>query len=146
MPEVAIEKRHRFLDETGDPTFYGKGRKLILGEQGVSLSFGIGIVRIDAPLDDTREKIKALATLVEGDPLLYTIPSVQKRIQSGGFFFMPAKTLLRSARSSFAFFEVYHVRQRSSSRGKSRRGSKKLITAARKSSTRTCSPISSKAV
>jgi hypothetical protein len=85
------EKRHRFLDETGDPTFYGKGRKLIVGEHGVSLSFGIGIVRIDAPLEDARRRVKALETEVEQDPLLNAIPSVQKRIVSGGFYFHACK-------------------------------------------------------
>jgi len=37
------ETFHRFLDETGDTTFFGKGRKLILGQGGVSLSFGLDL-------------------------------------------------------------------------------------------------------
>ena len=48
------ETFHRFLDETGDTTFYGKGRKLIVGQDGVSLSFGLGVVRIDRPLEEVR--------------------------------------------------------------------------------------------
>jgi len=82
---------HRFLDETGDTTFYGPGRKLILGQQGVSLSFGIGIVRIDRPLAEVRNEIAQLQKQVEGDPLLNSIPSVRKRILSGGFFFHACK-------------------------------------------------------
>ena len=46
-PSPKTETFHRFLDETGDTTFYGKGRKLIVGQDGVSLSFGLGMVRID---------------------------------------------------------------------------------------------------
>jgi hypothetical protein len=87
MPEV----HHRFLDETGDTTFYGKGRKLIIGKEGVSLSFGLGVVRIDRPLEEVRREIRALQTQVENDPLLNTIPSVQKRVASGGFFFHACK-------------------------------------------------------
>ena len=82
---------HRFLDETGDTTFYGKGRKLIIGQQGVSLCFGLGIVRIDRPLDEVRKEIRTLQKRVEGDPLLNTIPSVQKRVTSGGFYFHACK-------------------------------------------------------
>jgi hypothetical protein len=92
-PEESKAKEivHRFLDETGDTTFYGSGNKLIVGQQGVSLSFGIGIVRIDRPLAKVRAEITSLQRQVEGDPLLNTIPSVRKRIQSGGFFFHACK-------------------------------------------------------
>jgi hypothetical protein len=85
------ETIHRFLDETGDTTFYGKGRKLIIGQEGVSLCFGLGIVRIDRPLREVQEEVKALQKQVEADPLLDTIPSVQKRIASGGFYFHACK-------------------------------------------------------
>jgi hypothetical protein len=86
-----LEIFHRFLDETGDTTFYGKGRKLIIGQEGVSLSFGLGVVRIDRPLEEVRREVRALEEQVEADPLLNTIPSVQKRITSGGFYFHACK-------------------------------------------------------
>ena len=85
------ETTHRFLDETGDTTFYGKGRKLIIGQQGVSLCFGLGIVRIDRPLNEVRQQVRALQKQVEDDPLLNTIPSVRKRVTSGGFYFHACK-------------------------------------------------------
>jgi hypothetical protein len=85
------ETTHRFLDETGDTTFYGKGRKLIIGREGVSLSFGLGIVRIDRPLNEVRQEVRALEKQIEADKLLNTIPSVQKRIASGGFYFHACK-------------------------------------------------------
>jgi hypothetical protein len=89
--EATEEIRHRYLDETGDTTFFGKGRKLIIGDEGVSLTFGIGIVRIDRPLDEVRKQVAALQAQVAADPLLNTIPSVQKRIRRGGFFFHACK-------------------------------------------------------
>lgn len=82
---------HRFLDETGDTTFYGKGRRVIVGESGVSLSFGIGVVRIDRSLEEVRREVRALHAQVEGDALLNTIPSVRKRMENGGFFFHACK-------------------------------------------------------
>lgn len=85
------ETSHRFLDETGDTTFYGKGRKLIIGTNGVSLSFGLGVVRIDRPLEEVRREVRALEAQVEGDPLLNSIPSVEKRVTSGGFYFHACK-------------------------------------------------------
>lgn len=82
---------HRFIDEVGDTTFFGKGGITILGQEGVSLAFGMGIVRIDRPLAEVRAEITALQKQVESDPLLNPIPSVAKRIAKGGFFFHACK-------------------------------------------------------
>jgi hypothetical protein len=83
----ALEKVHRFLDEAGDTTFFGKGRVPMLGQAGVSLSFGLGMVNFTAPVADMRKQVVNLCRSVEADDYLNRIPSVIKRIQSGGFFF-----------------------------------------------------------
>ena len=82
---------HRFLDEMGDSTFYGKGRRIIIGETGVSLSFGIGILKIMRPLSEVRAEVSQLQKEIEEDPLFNTLPSVIKRSQQGGFFFHACK-------------------------------------------------------
>jgi hypothetical protein len=82
---------HRFLDEMGDSTFYGKGRRIIIGETGVSLSFGIGILKIKRPLGEVRAEVMQLQKEIEEDPLFNTLPSVIKRSQQGGFFFHACK-------------------------------------------------------
>ena len=82
-----IEKTHRFLDEVGDTTFFGKGRVPVLGQNGVSLCFGLGMVKFHAPAAEVRGHIEALARSVEGDDYLNRIPSVVKRINAGGFYF-----------------------------------------------------------
>jgi len=48
---------HRFLDEAGDCTFYGKGKMQIIGTNGVSNVFILGMLHIKQPLQETREKI-----------------------------------------------------------------------------------------
>ena len=82
---------HRFIDEVGDTTFYGKGREVILGKEGVSLVFGMSIVKFSRPVAEVRSEIIALQKQVEGDPLLNTIPSIVKRMNNGGFFFHACK-------------------------------------------------------
>ncbi len=82
---------HRFIDEVGDTTFFGDGKEIILGTKGVSLVFGLVIVRIDRPPDEVSKEIIALHRQVETDPLLNTIPSVIKRVSRGGFFFHACK-------------------------------------------------------
>ncbi len=49
---------HYFLDEAGDATFYGKGRVPILGQDGVSSCFILGLLKINEPLNAIREKIR----------------------------------------------------------------------------------------
>jgi hypothetical protein len=82
-----LEKAHRFLDEAGDTTFFGKGRVPVLGQNGVSRCFGLGMAKFAAPVPDVRREIVELCGSVEADDYLNTIPSVVKRIQSGGFYF-----------------------------------------------------------
>ena len=82
-----LEKVHRFLDEAGDTTFFGKGRVPILGQKGVSLCFGLGMVKFATPVEEVRNQVEKLCRVVETDKYLNRIPSVVKRVQSGGFFF-----------------------------------------------------------
>jgi len=82
---------HRFIDEVGDTTFFGKGKEVILGQEGVSLVFGMSLVKFGRPIAEVRSEIVALQKQVEGDPLLNTIPSVGKRVAKGGFFFHACK-------------------------------------------------------
>ncbi len=78
---------HRFLDESGDTTFFSKGKQLIVGQLGVSRSFSIGMVEISDALREVREQVLALQSEVEADAYLNVIPSVRKKIENGGFFF-----------------------------------------------------------
>ena len=87
MSDRTIQTEHRFLDEAGDTTFFSKGRKLIVGSEGVSLAFGIGMVKLNGNVSKARDDVRALQKQVEADPYLNVIPSVKKRIAKGGFFF-----------------------------------------------------------
>ena len=94
MPDqnsIPLSIAHRFIDEVGDTTFYGKGREVILGKEGASLVFGMSIVKFSRPVAEVRSEIIALQKQVEGDPLLNTIPSIVKRMNNGGFFFHACK-------------------------------------------------------
>ena len=87
QPAPAVAASHRFLDEAGDTTFYGKGKVNALGQQGVSLAFGLGMVKFNADLKAVREAVVELQKSVEADGYLNTIPSVQKKMAKGGFHF-----------------------------------------------------------
>lgn len=79
---------HRFLDEAGDTTFYGKGKVPIIGSKdGVSLSFAIGMVKFKQPLQPIRDEIIRLQNQVITEPYFKDIPSIQKKVQKSGYYF-----------------------------------------------------------
>ncbi len=78
---------HRFLDEAGDTAFYGKGKMPIVGSEGVSKSFIIGMVKFKEPLQPVRKKIYELQNQITNDPYFKDIPSIQKKINRKGYYF-----------------------------------------------------------
>src|SRR5260370_19096149 len=87
---AATEKHENitlFLDDAGDTTFFGKGRVPILGQDGVTLWFGLGMIKFAASVVEVRRQVEGLCGAVEADDYLNRIPNVAKRVQSGGFFF-----------------------------------------------------------
>jgi len=78
---------HRFLDESGDTTFFGKNKRIIVSEPGVSKTFILGMVKIKANLSDVRNQIIALQNEVVQDDYYKNIPSVIKRQNKYGYYF-----------------------------------------------------------
>jgi len=62
---LPLEKVHRFLDEAGDTTFFGRGNVPALGQTGVSLCFSLGMVHFTAPVAEVRREIETLCRAVE---------------------------------------------------------------------------------
>ncbi len=80
-------KTHRFLDEAGDTTFFGKGKTLIIGTEGVSLGFYLGMVKFNSELEMVRNQVLVLQQSVVDDSYLNVIPSIKKKIDGGGYYF-----------------------------------------------------------
>jgi hypothetical protein len=74
-----IQDNHRFLDEAGDTTFYGKGKVPIIGQDGVSHCFIIGMVKFKEPLQPIRRRIIELQNQIVSDPYYHEIPSINKK-------------------------------------------------------------------
>jgi hypothetical protein len=81
-----IKLNHRFLDEAGDTTFYGKGKMMILGNEGVSKAFIIGFVKFKQPLSDVRNEVIQLQNKVTDDPY-FDVISIRRKKESAGYFF-----------------------------------------------------------
>ncbi|MDR6803231.1 hypothetical protein J2Y45_000501 [Dyadobacter sp. BE34] len=103
-------KRHRFLDEAGDTTFYGKGKVPIVGQQGVSKCFILGMLKINEPLEKVREKILSLQEAIEKDPYFGQVSSIEKRKAKGGFYIHAKEDIPEIRRMAFQLIKTINCR------------------------------------
>jgi Protein of unknown function (DUF3800) len=87
MEKQQTYQYHYFLDEAGDPVFYGKGKKIIIGEPGISSSFILGMTKFNADLKIISDKVIQLQNQVTTDPYFAKIGSINKKKNTHGFYF-----------------------------------------------------------
>jgi hypothetical protein len=84
--KLPMHKYHRFLDEAGDTTFYGKGKIPVIGNDGVSTHFLLGMLTLHEPVIEVRKKVIDLQTQIANDPYFKSVPSILKKKTKTGFF------------------------------------------------------------
>lgn len=77
MKQAEDKPRWYYVDESGDPNFYGKGKKFIVGTEGCSLTFSLGFLRTYDP-QAIRSKLADVRLEVLADRYLKDIPSIIK--------------------------------------------------------------------
>lgn len=75
------EKEYFFVDEAGDPTFYNRYGRCIVGEEGCTKVLVLGLIRTENPIE-LRRKVLELKDEIAGDPYLKDVPSIQKTKKS----------------------------------------------------------------
>lgn len=95
-----LHSYHFFLDEAGDMTFYGKGRIPIIGTDGVSKAFILGMVKFNANLSKIRNELINFQNYIANSPYYRSVDSVKKRVNKGGYYFH-AKDDLPEIRKEF---------------------------------------------
>jgi len=68
--------RHYFVDEAGDGTIFNKRGKVIIGTEGCSRFFMLGLLDAPAPLA-LHTSLDSLRTQLLADPYFKNIPSMQ---------------------------------------------------------------------
>jgi len=99
-----IKPNHRFLDEAGDTAFYGKGKKSIIGSNGVSSSFIIGMVKFKQPLTEIRKAVHELQLQVANDPF-FDVISIRKKKEVTGYYFHATDDLPEVRKLFFDFIK-----------------------------------------
>jgi hypothetical protein len=100
-----IKPNHRFLDEAGDTSFYGKGKKSIIGSNGVSSCFIIGMVKFKQPLADIRKSVADLQNKVANNPF-FDVISIRKKKETTGYYFHATDDLPEVRKLVFDFIKA----------------------------------------
>ncbi len=77
MQSKTKDKNYFFVDESGDPTFYNRFGKCIVGEEGCSKILLIGFIITDKPVF-LRKQLLNLKEEIANDPYLKGVPSLKK--------------------------------------------------------------------
>jgi hypothetical protein len=72
-----LNKRYIFIDESGDPDFYGGGKKLLVGTPGFQPYLIIGMIETNNRKPLHKTVVKFVAD-IKADRLFNSIPSVEK--------------------------------------------------------------------
>lgn len=75
------EKLFYFVDESGDPYFYDRFGKYIVGKEGCSKILLLGFIKTEKP-NELRLKINEIRKEIEKDKYLEKIPSLKKSLQA----------------------------------------------------------------
>ena len=103
MEKVPTFAYHYFLDEAGDSTFFGKGRLPILGQEGVSNCFILGLLKINEPLEPLRKKIRSLQQQIAEDPYYEKVISIQKKKAKNGYYLHAKNDIPEVRKTAFEF-------------------------------------------
>ena len=82
-----LKEYHLFIDESGDTTFFGKKGRIIIGNEGVSKSFILGMVQFNTNINIIRNNVISMQKEIENDPLLQDISKIKNKKAKDGYFF-----------------------------------------------------------
>ncbi len=84
VPPTGDQKKHYFVDEAGDPVLFNGRKQIVVGQEGCSTFFMLGLLDVAAP-DALGLELAELRQRVIGDPYFKSVPSMQAaRKKDGG--------------------------------------------------------------
>ncbi|GEM_PF-393360 len=84
VKEPKQERNHYFVDEAGDPNFFNKHKKVIVGDEGCSKVLLIGFIESANP-KEIRKAVNGLLEELKNDDYLSRIYSFKERTIKNGF-------------------------------------------------------------
>src|SRR3989304_2708348 len=86
MKKRPAKSRYYFVDEAGDTTIFGQRGKVLIGEQGCSRYFILGVLDIPNPAV-LQDELEALRQSLLADPYFKNVPSMQPEARKTALMF-----------------------------------------------------------
>ena len=83
---------HYFVDEAGDLTLFGERGQRVIGREGVSRVFMVGVAHISDPINAALE-LNRLRDELLNDPYFKNVPSMMPQERKTAIFFHASKDL-----------------------------------------------------
>ena len=103
--------RHYFVDEAGDGTLFDSKGRVIIGQQGCSRFFMLGLVDIPDSIRETlHRELDELRTGLVSDPYFKNVPSMEPRAKKTALAFHAKDDLPEVRREVFALLLRHNLR------------------------------------
>lgn len=104
-----IKRKHYFVDEAGDPTLFGARGKVLVGSEGCSRYFALGLADVENPLSLTAD-LTALRAQLVADPYFKDVPSMQPEQRKTASLFHAKDDLPEVRREVIALLQRHAIR------------------------------------
>jgi hypothetical protein len=93
---------HYYVDEAGDPTLFDKKGKILIGTEGCSRFFMLGLLQVDDP-DSLAHDLNSLRARLVTDPYFSGVPSIQPAASKTALAFHAKDDLPEIRREVFSY-------------------------------------------
>jgi hypothetical protein len=101
--------KHYFVDEAGDLTLFNKRKQIVVGNEGSSSCFMVGMADILRP-DDVKQKLDELRQELLNDPYFRAVPSMQPEQKKTAICFHAKDDLPEVRREVFKLLPSFEAR------------------------------------
>ena len=109
MTDTKPAVKHYFVDEAGDPVLFGGKGKVLIGAEGCSRYFAVGLLDVPDPAALAAELNKLRASLL-ADPYFKAVPSMQPAAKKTALYFHAKDDLPEVRREVFKLLQQHPVR------------------------------------
>lgn len=109
VPIPAASPKHYFVDEAGDPVLFDHKGRVLIGSEGCSRYFAVGLLEVPDPAALTSDLDKLRAELL-ADPYFKNVPSMQSAARKTSLYFHAKDDLPEVRREVFKVLQRHPLR------------------------------------
>ncbi len=109
MKKKPVDCRYYFVDEAGDTTLFGQHGKVLIGEQGCSRYFILGVLDIPNPAL-LQQELDGLRQSLLADPYFKKVPSMQPEARKTALMFHAKDDVPEVRREVFSLLQKHEFR------------------------------------